>query len=107
MTSATNAGTYTKIGNTVFITIKCYLTSLNGQTADIQLTGLPFTESGAIAGFSLAYFPVTTIDDAMIVARMSGDTAIAFTKGDGLNETVQHSDLTLNLWVMLSGTYQV
>jgi len=107
MTSATNAGTYTKIGDTVFITIKCYLTSLNSATGNISLTGLPFTEAGGIAGFSLAYFPVNTIDDAMIVARMSGGTAIDFMKGDALSVTVQHSDLTLNLWVMLSGTYQV
>lgn len=54
-TYATQTGTYTRIGNTVFF--KCYL-SVNGGTLNggqITLTGLPFTASGTGASASFGY----------------------------------------------------
>ena len=54
-TYATQTGTYTRIGNTVFF--KCYL-SVNGGTLNggqITLTGLPFTASGVGASASFGY----------------------------------------------------
>jgi hypothetical protein len=54
-TYATQTGTYTRIGNTVFF--KCYL-SVNGGTLNggqITLTGLPFTASGVGASANFGY----------------------------------------------------
>ena len=40
-------GTYTKIGNTVFVSIRLNTSSVSGGSGNLQISGLPFTTSGA------------------------------------------------------------
>lgn len=50
MTYSTRTGTYTKVGNLVFVEFSVILTAKGSSTGDASVAGLPFTPSGVSTG---------------------------------------------------------
>jgi len=104
-----NVGTYTKVGNRVFITAWINLSDKGSQTGAATITGLPFTSldsGGAITGIAIGYADFSFADFPMI--QGSADNVILHmyeVTNSGAVTTITDGNWSDSTNLILSGHY--
>ena len=112
ITYSSNAGYYTKIGNTVTISGYMCLTSKGSSTGIARITGLPFTVVNNSAGYTAA--PVSLIGGITFAGQFQAWTAVNTTTielweitGTGIKTGIEDTDFANNSEIIIGCIYRV
>ena len=105
-TSVTAAGSYTKIGNLVFIYATITLTTIGAAAGDLNITGLPFNPA-AITAFSFSFFQVTPTGAIVGRALSNGTINIYSIATSGTRTTLNNTHFGNGSSIYISGCYLI
>jgi len=104
-------GTYTKIGNTVYVTASVRLTTLGSGTGNAEISGLPFTVSAGSekgGGTASYYIALTSLTSAPVIRAGTGGTVLEIRDGTATaTNRITHSNFTGTSDIRVTATYFV
>jgi hypothetical protein len=110
VTYGNNTGKYTKIGRQVTVTGYVNLTSKGSSTGNVEITGLPFAQTGSIQNYSAAasYMVGVTFANQFTIIGLTGTTLAIYEISEaGPSSLITNADFNNDSEVLISYTYFV
>ncbi len=110
LTYSVQQGTYTKIGNTVFIEIYIAVTGINANgSGSLRVSGLPFTKTSGYGGVNISYLTnLNNVEITHALVDVSSTNIFLYTwSGSSVANASVAGSLTTSTQIMLNGAYRV
>ena len=110
LTYSVTQGTYTKIGNTVFIEIYIAVTGINSNgTGSLRISSLPFTKTSGYGGVNISYLTnLNNVEITHALVDVNSTNIFLYTwSGSSVANASVAGSLTTSTQIMLNGAYRV
>ena len=109
VTYSEQAGTYTKIGQLVYITIRIAVSTTNSGSGNLGISGIPFTAknySSNVSGALSKAFVYNLATDIDVLFVLKNESKVSLYASDNNNNQSQVSSLQNGCYITASGCYQ-
>lgn len=109
VTYSEQGGTYTKIGQLVYISLRIVVTTTSGGSGNLSISGIPFTAknyASTISGALSKVFVYNMATDIDVMFVINNESKVSLYTSDNTNSQSQVSSLQNGCYITASGCYQ-